>query len=121
MPRRKADVPYSVERLLKEKASHSPCTYKIAGIAFSKKGNILGYCTNNHSKWQVLKKSPIGRAGTAEHCEKRLIQKFGRRVHTIVICRVGRSGNVLPIDPCPVCSKLADKYGIVIKTIGSKT
>ncbi len=115
--RRKANVSIAVEKLLKEKASHSPCTYKISGIAFSKKGNVLGYCTNNHSKWQVLEKSPIGRSGTAEHCEKRLIQKFGRRIHTIVICRIGRSGNILPIDPCASCAKLAAKYGITIKTI----
>lgn len=117
MSSRKADVPIAIEQLLKEKASHSPCTYRISGIAFSKKGNVLGYCTNNHSKWQVLEKFPIGRAGTAEHCEKRLIQKFGRRIHTIIICRIGRSGNVLPIDPCPSCAKLATKYGITIKTI----
>lgn len=117
MSRRKANVPFAIESLLKEKATHSPCTYRISGIAFTKKGNILGYCTNNHSKWQVLEKTPIGRAGTAEHCEKRLIQKFGRRIHSIVICRIGRSGNILPIDPCKSCQKIANKYGIEIKTI----
>ena len=117
MGNKKADVPLAVEQLLKKKAMHSPCTYKISGIAFSKKGNVLGHCTNNHSKWQVLEKTPIGRAGTAEHCEKRLIEKFGKRIHTIVICRVGRSGELRPIDPCKACSKLALKYGITIKTI----
>lgn len=114
---KKVKVSTAIESLLKEKAECSPCTYRISGIAFSKKGNILGYCTNSHSKWQVLDKSPIGRAGTAEHCEKRLIEKYGRRIHTIVICRVGRSGNILPIDPCKSCSKLAAKYDITIKTI----
>lgn len=114
---KKAKVSIQVEELLKEKASHSDCTYRISGIAFTKKGNILGYCTNNHSKWQILDKSPVGRAGTAEHCEKRLIQKFGRRIHSIVICRIGRSGNFLPIDPCKSCAKLASKYGIKITSI----
>lgn len=117
MGNRKADVPLAIEQRLKKKAMHSPCTYRISGIAFSKKGNVLGHCTNNHSKWQVLEKTPIGRAGTAEHCEKRLIEKFGQRIHTIVICRVGRSGELRPIDPCKACSKLASKYGITIKTI----
>ena len=117
MSRKKIEVTPALANLLKKKATHSPCTYRISGIAFSKKGNILGYCSNNHSSWQVLDKSPIGRPGTAMHCERRLIQKFGMRIHTIVICRVGRSGELRPIDPCPTCQKLADKYGITIKTI----
>ena len=114
---KKAKISNALEELLKEKANCSPCTYRISGIAFSKKGNILGSCTNSHSKWQVLDKSPIGRAGTAEHCEKRLIARFGHRIHTIIICRIGRSGELRPIDPCKSCAKLAAKYGITIKTI----
>ena len=61
---KKAKISNALEELLKEKAQRSPCTYRISGIAFSKKGNILGYCTNSHSKWQILEKNPIGRAGT---------------------------------------------------------
>jgi len=114
---KKAKISNALEELLKEKAQRSPCTYRISGIAFSKKGNILGYCTNSHSKWQILEKNPIGRAGTAEHCEKRLIQRFGKRIHSIVICRVGRTGNFLPIEPCKSCKKMADKLGIKILSI----
>ena len=114
---KKAEIDPSTLRLLKNKAMHSPCTYRISGIAFSKKGNVLGYCTNSHSKWQVLEKTPVGRAGTAEHCERLLIRKFGQRIHTIVICRIGRSGEIRPIDPCKTCQKLAEKYGITIRTI----
>lgn len=114
---KKSDVDPSLLKLLTNKAKHSPCTYRIAGIAMSKKGNVLGYCTNNHSKWQVLEKTPIGRSGTAQHCERILIQKYGQRIHTIIICRIGRSGELRPIDPCPACAKLAKKYNIKIKTI----
>ena len=117
MKNQEIEVPIALKQRLKKKAMHSPCTYRISGIAFSKKGNVLGHCTNNHSKWQVLEKTPIGRAGTAEHCEKRLIEKFGQRIHTIVICRVGRSGELRPINPCKNCQKLAEKYGIAIKTV----
>ena len=117
MGNRKADVPLAIREFLKEKASHSPCAYRVSGIAFSKKGNVLGYCTNSHSKWQVLSKTPIGRSGTAEHCERKLIRQFKNRIHTIVICRIGRSGELRPINPCKTCSKLALKYGITIKTI----
>lgn len=112
---RKANVPISVANLLKEKAAHSPCTYKISGIAFDAKGDILGHVTNSHSKnWNVLEKEKIGRAGTAVHSERRLLQRYGSLIKTIVICRVGHSGNVLPIDPCPVCRKAAAKYGVKI-------
>lgn len=118
MSRRKADVPISIERLLKEKASHSPCTYKISGIAFDAKGDILGHVTNSHSKgWNILEKQEVGRPGTACHAERRLIQQYSQLIKTIVICRVGRSGELRPIDPCPACQKAAAKYGIKIVSL----
>jgi hypothetical protein len=112
-----AKVGTTVIELLKRKASHSPCTYKISGIAYSEKGNVLGIATNSHSKWNVLSKIPIGRSGTSEHCEKLLIKKFRNKIKTIVICRIGRSGKTLPISPCQSCSKLAEKYGIMIISV----
>ena len=113
--RRKANIPFAVEELLKEKASHSPCTYKISAVGFDAKGDILGHVTNSHSKnWNVLEKEKVGRAGTAIHAERRILQQYKDLVKTIVICRVGRSGDVRPIDPCPVCQKVASKYGAKI-------
>lgn len=118
MSRRKANVPFAIESLLKEKATHSPCTYKISAIAFDAKGDILGHVTNSHSKnWNVLEKEKAGRAGTATHSERRLIARYGQLIKTIVICRVGRSGEVRPIDPCPACQKAAAKYGIKIVSL----
>lgn len=114
---KRCKISHNLVKVLKEKATQSPCTYRISGVAYSKKGNVLGYCTNNHSKWNVLDKIPEGRAGTAEHCERRLISKYGNRIHTIIICRVGNSGELRKIDPCKNCAKLAAKYGITIKTI----
>ena len=114
---RAADVDPATLSILTKKARRSPCTYKISGIAYSKKGNVLGIATNSHSKWDVMTQLPVGRPGTAEHCERVLMKKFKNQIKTIVICRVGRSGNVLPIDPCPVCAKLAKKYGITILTV----
>jgi len=115
MSRRKANIPFAVEELLKEKASHSPCTYKISAVGFDAKGDILGHVTNSHSKnWNVLEKAKVGRAGTAVHAERRILRQYKDLVKTIVICRVGRSGNIRPIDPCPVCQKVASKYGAKI-------
>ena len=93
MSAKKADVPKAIEELLKEKASHSPCTYKVSAIAFDAKGDILGHVTNSHSK------------------------RYSSLIKTIVICRVGRSGNLRPIDPCPACQRVAAKYGIKIVSL----
>lgn len=106
--------------LLKEKASHSDCTYKISAVAFDKKGNVLGHMTNKHSNWDVVEKNGVGRAGTAKHAERLLMQRYQGVVKTIVICRVGHGGDLRPIDPCPACQKVASKLGVRIVSIGSK-
>lgn len=104
--------------ILKEKGSKSPCTYRISAIAFDSKGDILGHVTNSHSKnWNVIDKYHEGRAGTSEHAERRLLQRYKNLVKTILICRVGRSGIIRPIEPCKVCQKVAKKYGAKIISI----
>lgn len=103
---------------LQEKASHSPCTYKISAIAFDAKGDVLGHVTNSHSKnWNVLDKCGKGRQGTAQHAERRLLARYGELVKTIVICRIGRSGELRPINPCKTCLKAAAKYGAKIISV----
>ena len=102
---------------LKKKAIRSDCSYKISAICFDKKGNILGHVTNKHSDWDVVKKTNAGRAGTAKHAERLLISKFGKNIKTIVIARVGHSGELRNIDPCPICQKVAKKYGIKILSV----
>lgn len=104
--------------LLKEKASHSDCTYKISAVAFDKKGNVLGHMCNKHSDWDVIEKeNGIGRAGTAKHAERLLMQRYSGAVKMIVIARVGHGGNLLSIDPCQACQKIAKKYGIKIVSV----
>ncbi len=95
------------EKLLKE-AMKSTCTYKVSAIAFTKKGNILGtsYCSHR-----------FNRRGGGIHAEQALMRKYGSRIDTIVIMRVNKNGNILPIDPCEVCAKIADKMNIRIKSI----
>jgi hypothetical protein len=34
-----------------------------------------------------------------------------------VLLRIGRGGDILPIDPCEKCQKLLDKYGIKVVTV----
>lgn len=116
MAKKILDLDPALKQLLIEKASHSSCTYKVAAVAFDKKGNVLGHATNKHSKWDVLDYGE-GRAGTARHSERELISRYGQNIKTIIICRVGRSGEILPIDPCSACQKAARKYGIKIISV----
>lgn len=104
-------------KLLKRKASRSDCTYKVSAVCFDKKGNILGHITNKHSNWDVVRRTGTGRSGTAKHAERLLISKYGKNIKTIVIARVGHGGKLRKIDPCPVCQKVAKKYGIRIMSI----
>lgn len=107
----------SIKAFLAKKARKSPCTVKIAAIAFDKRGKVLGHVTNSHSVWEVTDHTPKGRPGTGKHAEQRLLARYGDNVKTIVICRVGHSGIVRPVDPCPACSKLARKYGVRIVSV----
>mgnify|MGYP003295719115 CR=1 FL=1 len=107
-----------LKTILKRKAHKSDCTYKISGIAFDKKGDILGSAVNKHSEWNVLEKeNGEGRAGTAKHVERELIKRYGQNIKTILICRVGHSGIIRKIDPCLACKKVADKLGIKIISV----
>ena len=114
------NVSSNILSILKEKASKSDCTYKVSAICFDKKGNMLGHMSNQHSRWNVVEKTGTGRAGTAVHAERRAMQRYAGVVKTIIICRVGNSGELRPIDPCPVCSKVAAKLGVKIISVSAE-
>jgi cytidine deaminase len=95
------------ERLIK-KAKTSICHYKISAIALNKKGDVLGYSMN---------KPRFTRYGGGKHAEMELIHRYSERIKTIVICRIGKKGILLPIVPCKKCRKIADKLGIVIRGV----
>lgn len=118
MARATSKINQNVVSLLCEKASHSPCTYRVSAIAFDAKGDVLGHATNSHSaNWNVCLRDGVGRAGTGQHAERVLMRRYRNLVKTILICRIGRSGVMRPIDPCPTCRKVAAKYGVKIISI----
>jgi len=110
--------PATLTQLLK-KAAKSDCTYRVAAIAFDKKGDVLGCVSNSHSAWDVVKSDGVGRPGTGVHCERTLMSRYGVNIKTIVICRIGHGGDLRPIEPCSVCQKAARKLGIKILTVSS--
>lgn len=83
-------------------------TYRIAALAFTKNGNFIDIRYNNHRDF--LSDGP----GAGLHAEQDLIHRYGNRIDTIYILRVGNSGKVRPIHPCKTCAKIAAKRGIKI-------
>lgn len=96
-----------IERLRK-KAQSSECRNKVAAIAFSHKGDILGL-SNNVSRFC--------RKYGGLHAERLLIDRYGSNIKTILIVRTNKTGNFLPLHPCEKCQKLAKKYGITIRSV----
>ena len=78
----------------------------VAAIALTKKGNVLGTACSAPSEIPGIRQ---------RHAEGILMGRFGRAIHKIVIIRVDRAGNLLPIEPCSACKKLAERLGITIE------
>jgi cytidine deaminase len=90
-------------------ASKSACRYKVSAIALDKRGNVLATASNSprfaklcggvHAELAVLRKAKV------------------EAVRTVLIARVNKRGDLLPIDPCPTCSRVMGRLGIKIRTI----
>ena len=94
--------------ILIKKAQQSICIFKVSAIAFNNKGELLGKscCTPR-----------FYRRGGGVHAEMKLMKQYGNNIKTIIICRVGKDGGLLPIDPCPTCARKATELGIKIITV----
>ena len=92
----------------KKKAAQSICKYRISAMAFDKQGVLLGTSVNK-PRWR----HPQG----GIHSEMQLMRHYGSSIKTIVICRVNKSGDLLPIDPCVMCSEKAHDLRIKIISI----
>ena len=115
-------TPSLIERL-KKKAWTGKSKFKIAAFAFSRKGNFLGSAANSVSSClsyeNYRKRCLLGEEckHSGKHAEKALIEKYGKRISTILIVRIGLGGEIRPIEPCQMCSKIADKLGIKIISV----
>lgn len=90
-----------------QKASQSSCHYRVSAIGFSKRGDMVCCYTN---------KPRFSRLGGGMHAEMRVVRS-NPGVRTILICRIGAGGALLPIHPCKRCKKVLDKMGVRIITV----
>jgi len=92
---------------LRRKAGTSTCKAMVGAVAVGGSGP-LAYSRNRHR---------FSRYGGGVHAEQALMARFGRRISTIIICRVAPAGHLLPISPCATCSRKASELGIGIVSL----
>ena len=94
---------------MKRKASGSHCRFKVAAAIIGKNNKIIRISCNSPR---------LDKIGGGTHAEMDALRRVNPNgVHAIVICRVGLSGNLLPIKCCSACTKVLSKFGIKIITI----
>lgn len=99
-----------IEKALK-KAEQSECRFRISAIGINKRGEVISKSTNRQR---------FTRKGGGLHAEMLLMRKHKRALKTIIICRIGNGGDILPIEPCATCAEKAEELGIKIITVWSK-
>lgn len=101
--------PTEIVEKMRKKASQSASKFRIAAFGFNHKGECVAKARN------IFR---FDRKGGGIHAEMKIMQDAMRkRIRTIVICRVGKRGDFLPIDPCPTCQRKADELGIKILSL----
>ena len=82
---------------------------RISALGFNKKGECVAV-SNNMPRFC--------RKGGGIHAERLIMQEARHKgIVRILICRIGKGGELRPIHPCEDCQKIADKLGIVIDTV----
>lgn len=103
--------PIILKRLGK-KAAQSKSKYRISAMGFDYRGEFVAQSFNGVPSSAVKVKE-----GAGVHAEAKLMRKYGALLKTIVISRIGHSGDWRPIEPCEKCQKLAQKLGVKLITI----
>ena len=84
------------------------CKFKVCAICYDRRGNLLGISYNIPR---------FNRHGGGIHAEMKALQKWGTSIHRITLLRFGKSGDLLPIDPCINCAKVLNKLKIKVVTL----
>jgi len=98
----------SIIKLAVKKAQQSNCQFKISAVGINHRGEVIGSAINRQRFFH---------RGGGVHAEMYLMKHLGPGLKTIIICRVNRSGKMLPIHPCGICARKAEELGIKILTI----
>jgi cytidine deaminase len=95
-------------RLAVKKANQSVAVYRISAIGLNKKGEVIYTAVNKHR---------FNRPGGGTHAEMIVMLKAGPGLKSILLCRIGNSGDLLPISPCVACARKAKELNIKIVSV----
>ena len=96
-------------KMMKSKANQSISKFKISAFGINHKGEIVIKTTNHPF---------LNKYGGGCHAEEKIFPHVAEKnIKTLILCRVGKKENLLPIDPCSSCKKTAKKLGIKIISI----
>lgn len=96
---------------IKRKAMKSQCKHRLSAIGLNKRGEVLCTCFNTprFSKYHG-----------SVHAEMQVMNKAGKALRTILLCRVNLSGKLLCIDPCSTCASKARELGVKIISVSGR-
>ena len=97
-----------IRALATKKALQSQCRYLVSAIGLNRKGEVL---------FSAFNRSRFNRYGGTVHAEMQVMLRAGPGLRTIVIARVNKQGDMLPIKPCPACAEKAAELGLKITTL----
>lgn len=93
-------------RMIRAALKVTECRYRVAAAGIDHRNRIIGIKVN--SPKHVMR---------GDHAEERLMREMPRSLKRIVIIRVNSKGEMLPIDPCVTCARIADKLGVTIEKV----
>lgn len=101
-----------------EKTASGKTMQRVYAVCLDKKGRVLSEASNNYLKSHPFQHECAVKVGkekaTTLHAEIAAIVKCRRdkKIHKIVIARVGLSGDTLPSHPCVICMGAIKMAGI---------
>jgi len=93
---------------MRRKAAQSHCRYFVSAVGFDHKGNAVAFGVN---------RPRFSKANGGRHAEMVVLEKGGNQIKSILICRIGLSGKLLPIHCCPSCKRVLERRKIKIYTV----
>lgn len=109
------DIPSPLLNRMKAKCAAGPSQYHLSVAAFDKKGDLLGVVSNSFRRDLI---PPLKYSGA--HAEMRALHRWGPKIKTMLLMRIGNGGDILPIDCCPKCAAVIRKMGIKVLSIHNR-
>lgn len=102
----KSHVSILYSRMIRAALRVTECRYRVCAVGIDHRGRIISIKVNNPK--HVMR---------GDHAEERIMRESPRSLRRIVIVRVNSKGEMLPIDPCETCIRIANKLGVTIRTV----